>query len=77
MGVQHPKKIELFGSHLRRLRERKGFSQQALADTANITKITIFRIENGKNAPSLDLLISISDALEISFKELMDFENEF
>lgn len=74
LGVKYPDKIESFGRHLKRMREGKGFSQQALADTADIAKLTILRIENGKNAPTLDMLFAISDALEIPFQELMDFE---
>ncbi|KAA3437084.1 helix-turn-helix domain-containing protein [Rufibacter hautae] len=76
LGVKYPKKIELFGDHLRRLRERKGFSQQALADTADITKITVLRIENGRNAPTLDILLSLSEALEIPLSELMKFDED-
>ncbi|GEO04478.1 hypothetical protein AAE02nite_21420 [Adhaeribacter aerolatus] len=57
------------------MREEKGFSQQALADTADIAKLTILRIENGKNAPTLDMLFAICDALEISFQELMNFDS--
>lgn len=74
MGVQYQDKIEAFGRHLRMLRKKKGFSQQALADTANIAKKTVQRIEQGKNALTLEMQFALSDALEISFKELMDFE---
>jgi transcriptional regulator with XRE-family HTH domain len=74
--VRHLKEIESFGIHLRKLREDKGLSQQALADMADITKLSILRIENGRNAPSLDLLVSLSKALEIPFLELMDFDKK-
>ncbi|AKQ45823.1 hypothetical protein TH63_09490 [Rufibacter radiotolerans] len=74
--VRHLKKIESFGIHLRKIREDKGLSQQALADMADITKMSILRIENGRNAPSLDMLLSLSEALEIPFLELMDFEKK-
>lgn len=73
LGVKHPEKIESFGRHLRRLREERGFSQQALADTADITKMTVLRIENGRTAPTLDMLFTLSEALEIPFSELMGF----
>ena len=59
--------------HLRRLREGAGMSQQDLADTAEIAKITIQRIENAKYSATLDMLITISKALKIPLTELTDF----
>lgn len=59
--------------HLRRLREGAGMSQQDLADTAEIAKITIQRIENAKYSATLDMLITISKALRIPLTELTDF----
>ena len=56
--------------HLRRLREDSGLSQQQLADTADIAKITIQRIENAKYATTLDMLLTISKALRIPLSEL-------
>ena len=47
--------------------------QQDLADTAEIAKITIQRIENAKYSATLDMLITISKALQISLSELTDF----
>jgi DNA-binding XRE family transcriptional regulator len=41
-----------FGQHLRRLRERRAWSQQALADAADITKKTIYRMETAQTAPN-------------------------
>ena len=65
--------IKAFGVHLRQLREKAEMSQQNLADTAEIAKITIQRIENAKYSATLDMLITISEALNISLKELVDF----
>ena len=59
--------------HLRRLSEGVGMSQQDLADTAEIAKITIQRIENAKYSATLDKLITISKALDLSLLELTDF----
>lgn len=71
--VKNPSKVKAFGIHLRRLRESAGMSQQNLADTAEIAKITIQRIENAKYSATLDMLITISKALQISLSELTDF----
>ena len=71
--MKNPATIKAFGSHLRRLREGAGMSQQQLADTAYIAKITIQRIENAKYSATLDMLVTLSTALEIPLKDLVDF----
>ena len=68
--------IKSFGTSLRKIREQKGYSQQQLADIADIAKITIQRIENAKYTATLDVLISISKALKIPLKELLDFKTK-
>jgi len=72
-AMNNAAKIKQFGSHLRRLREAAGMSQQELADTAYMAKTTIQRIENAKYATTLDTLITLAKALEISLGEFMDF----
>ncbi len=71
--MKNPSKVKAFGIHLRRLRESVGMSQQDLADEAEIAKITIQRIENAKYAATIDMLITISKALDLSLSELTDF----
>ncbi|GEO04195.1 hypothetical protein AAE02nite_18590 [Adhaeribacter aerolatus] len=71
--MKNPSGIKAFGTHLRRIREAKGISQQELADRANLSKSTILRTENAKFAVTLDALLSISEALEIPLKDLIDF----
>lgn len=65
--------IIAFGLHLRAVREARGWSQQALGDYANVAKATIQRIEHGESAPSLDVLVSLADALDTSLPVLLDF----
>lgn len=72
--MKNPDFIKRFAKHLKKLRIQKGFSQQEFADMANLDKKTIQRIERGKMNPSLDTLLSLSNAMEIKLKELMDFE---
>ncbi len=64
------------GSRIQKLRENKGFSQVDLAarmlgkfDTTNIS-----RIESGRTNPTIFTLYRIANALEVSIKELMEFE---
>ena len=71
--VKNPTKVKEFGLHLRRLRQARGLSQQQLADLADVSKITIQRIENAKFNVTLDTLISIANALEITLSKLLVF----
>lgn len=60
-----------FGEHLRQVRKQKGMSQQTLANLLFVTKQTISRWENGKNYPDFNLLICLSDILDLSLDELL------
>lgn len=71
--MKNPATIKSFATHLRVLREKAGMSQQDLADRAEISKITIQRIENAKYSVTLDTLTSIAEALNIPLKKLVDF----
>jgi transcriptional regulator with XRE-family HTH domain len=71
--VKNPASVEAFGVHLRKLRETRGWSQQALADYADVAKLTVQRIEHAKGAPTLDVLVSLARALHLPLRELMDF----
>lgn len=72
--MKNPKQVGAFGTHLRRLREEKNWSQQQLADSANIPKTTVQRIELAKSATSIDIMVSIAMALEVELKTLVDFD---
>lgn len=64
--------LTAFGSHLRALRKRRGWSQQELADTAHLHKTTVQRAEWASFIVSLDILVSLARALEVPVKELLD-----
>ena len=65
--------LQAFGQHLRQLREARGWSQQALADVADVSKPTIYRIETARYSVTLDVLVSLAQALEIPLAELVSF----
>jgi transcriptional regulator with XRE-family HTH domain len=71
--VKNPAEVKKFGTHLRKIREEHDLSQQQLADMANVAKITIQRIENAKYAVTIDVLVSIANALDISVSELVKY----
>jgi transcriptional regulator with XRE-family HTH domain len=61
-----------FGVNLRKLREERKISQQQLADMADINLSTVLRIENAKTKANIDILFSISKALEIPVSQLFE-----
>ncbi|MCB2411132.1 helix-turn-helix domain-containing protein [Hymenobacter lucidus] len=71
--MKRPDSILAFGRHLRMLREARQWSQQELADRADITKKTIYRIETAQTAPTLDVLVCLAEGLELSLPELVHF----
>ena len=59
-------------NNLKRLREKKGLSQDRLAKLADVANNTIIKIEQGENInPTLDTLKKIAKSLEISIDDLL------
>ena len=65
--------IKEFGTHLKKLRKSKKFSQQYLADISEVHLKTIQRIERNKLNPTLDVLYSIAQGFNITVSNLLDF----
>jgi uncharacterized Tic20 family protein len=55
------------------LRKRKGFSQEKLTENSGLSLRTIQRIENGETEPTGDTLKRLSDALDVTPNELIDW----
>ena len=54
------------GKRIRESRVKKGYTQQDLADRAEIGVVYISEIERGVKMPSLNIFIKIIDALDVS-----------
>lgn len=54
------------GKRIRESRISKGYTQQYLADRANIGVVYISEIERGIKMPSLNIFIKIIEALDVS-----------
>ncbi len=58
--------------NLRKIREKKGLSQERLARLADVANNTVIKIEAGKNQnPTLDILQKLSKALGVSVDDLI------
>jgi uncharacterized Tic20 family protein/DNA-binding XRE family transcriptional regulator len=64
------------GPKIAQSRKVKGFSQEKLAEDAQINLRTLQRIEKGDSYPHGDTLVRIAKALCIPLEDLIDFECE-
>lgn len=63
---------DLVAWNLRRLRVRRGLSQEALAVDAGIDRSYAGRLERGEENPSVDLLERIAEALGANMREFFE-----
>jgi transcriptional regulator with XRE-family HTH domain len=56
------------GDNIRTVREKRGYSQEQLAEKMDINRSTISKIENGKFGISVDYLVKFSIFLDYEFK---------
>ncbi len=60
------------GKTIRKYRQGKGISQEALARAANLSLPTIVKIESGDTPnPTIDTVKKIADSLGVSLDDLM------
>ncbi|MBU6411414.1 MAG: helix-turn-helix transcriptional regulator, partial [Verrucomicrobia bacterium] len=56
---------------IRAKRKKANFSQERLAEKANLSTVFISRVERGKESPSVDSLVKIAKALGASARDLV------
>lgn len=66
--------IKLFASNLRAERARKNYSQEYLAEKAEISVEYLSRIENEKYSPSLIVIVNLAKALEVDLNTLLPLD---
>ena len=64
----------LLGNNIKQRRKALNLTQQQLADKVNLSLNFVGKIEVAFSKPSLDTLIDIATALEISVSELCKFK---
>lgn len=62
---------QFFGLTVRRLREAHDWSQEELAEKANLNRSYLGEVERGKAIPSLITLEKLADALGVSVADLL------
>ena len=64
------------GNRIRRYRKRTGLSQEKLALNAGLTVSFLGDIERGRKKPSVESLEKLLIALNVSFVDFFNYENE-
>lgn len=62
---------EKLGFRIKSLRGKRGYSQEAFASTILTSRNHLSQIEIGQKYPSLELLVEIANALEVSTDDLL------
>jgi Zn-dependent peptidase ImmA (M78 family)/transcriptional regulator with XRE-family HTH domain len=62
---------KVIGQNLKRIRLSQGKTQETLAREAGISLPGLRNFESGKNAPKVDVLLSLGDALGVGFSDLI------
>ena len=64
-----------FGDSFKRFRQERGLTQQQIADTLHIHKQAYQRYESGRVIPSIEVLVKIADAYDLSTDYLLGRSN--
>lgn len=64
----------LLGKRIKELRQKRRYTQEKLAEMANIEIPSLSNIENGKNYPNHETLYKLATALNVRPFELFIFE---
>lgn len=63
----------MLSENIKKIRKKKGLSQDKLAKLADVTHTTLVKIESGANDnPTIKTLKKIADALGVSLNELAE-----
>ena len=65
---------EILGKNIRNLRKEAGWTQEKLAEKANISVPFMTQIELARKTPSLDVIENIAKALSVSYAQLFKVE---
>ena len=65
----------LLGQHLNTLRKKMELKQSAFAHLMGTSDETLSEIEKGRKLPSLKMLCELSEQLEMTLSELVDFQD--
>jgi len=65
-----------FGEKLKKEREKRGWSQDYLSEKIHVSRQSVSKWETGKNYPSIEVIIDLSDLFDITIDELLRSDEE-
>ena len=65
------------GRRVRDLRNKKGWTQEQLAESARLTRVSIVAVEGGKQNISMDVVLRLANSLGTSPEDLLSHHNIF
>lgn len=71
-NLRDKKLLIRFGSHLRKLRLARGMTMEELANTCDMEKSQVYRIEKGKINATLTTLNALAEGLEVPLNSLLE-----
>ena len=63
--------LKMLSKNLKIFRERKGLTQENVAEALNVVRQTISKWEKGISVPDADMLIRLAEVLDVSVSELI------
>src|SRR3954468_22582684 len=76
VSIEHAAIVRRFGERLRELRTQTGFTQEQLAEKAQVTASYVGRLERGGAAPGIDLVERLAGALGVKAADLLPEEGD-
>ena len=73
MNPKHYKKYKKLGLNIAYYRKDKGLTQEQLAESLNVDRTTISKLELAISSASLDVIFSLADALDLPVYKLFEF----
>ena len=72
MSSDEHKALKQFGNNVSKLRVSKSYTQEQLAERANLDRMTVAFIEGGRRWPRLSTIQAIAKTLEVEIKDFFN-----
>lgn len=69
-SAKEAKYLAAYGKRLAEVRRAKGFTQESLAEKADVTALTVAYIEQGRQWPRISTMQSLAKSLGVPIAEL-------
>lgn len=65
-----------YGKNIKKYRKLRKFTQEALGEKLDVTKSYISKLESESTTPSLEMLLNVANALDVSIGDLLGEKKE-